>query len=153
MEINSAEENYTSNEDVHRDKYPPRWKIRKPVLTDEKNEENEWRENWQQRYLMIRQSENELDPLEYLNGFKALLDDIFGRYKWSPRAKRWWNNELEGERQKLAQARRKSTQNTAEFREARNRWFRAIRKAKRECWEKSLQQLKRTLIRKSTLYF
>jgi hypothetical protein len=78
-------------------------------------------------------------PLEQISLFKSFLDDIFGQKRWSPRAKRWWTKELEEERDILAEARRTTPPSSDQFKQARNRWLRAIRKAKRECWERFLQ--------------
>jgi hypothetical protein len=36
-----------------------------------------------------------LSPLDQISVFKGFPDDIFGRKRWSPRAKRWWTKELE----------------------------------------------------------
>jgi hypothetical protein len=80
-----------------------------------------------------------LMPLEQILLFKSFLDDIFGQKRWSPRAKRWWTKELEGERDILAEARRTTPPSSDQFKQARNRWLCAIRKAKRECWERLLQ--------------
>jgi hypothetical protein len=82
----------------------------------------------------VRKSPFELIPL-----FKSFLDHIFRRKRWSPRAKRWWTTELEEERDFLAEARRTTPPSSDRFKQARNRWLRAIRIAKRECWERFLQ--------------
>jgi hypothetical protein len=115
----------------------PRWKIRKPVKNDEKNEEEEWRQEWMNR-ICPDGTLSLLSPLDQISVFKGFLDDIFGRMRWSPRAKRWWTKELEEERDILAEARRTTPPSSDQFKQARNRWLRAIRKAKRECWERFL---------------
>jgi hypothetical protein len=115
----------------------PRWKIRKPVKNDEKNEEEEWRQEWMNRICPDGQPSLH-SPLDQLSVFKGFLDDIFGRKRWSPRAKRWWPKELEEERDILAEARR-TPPSSDQFKQARNRWLRAIRTAKRECWERFIQ--------------
>jgi hypothetical protein len=56
-----------------------------------------------------------------------------------PKAKRWWTKELEEERDIQAEARRTTPPSSDQLKQARNRWLRAIRKAKRECWERFLQ--------------
>jgi hypothetical protein len=74
---------------------------------------------------------------------------FFGQKRWSPRAKRWWTKELEEERDILAEARRTTAPSSDRFKQARNRWLRAIRKAKRECWERFLQASDQGLVWKS----
>jgi hypothetical protein len=71
--------------------------------------------------------------------FKTFLDETFGRKKWSPRANRWWIKEIEEERDILSEARRTTAPGSDQFKQACNRWVRAIRKAKRECWERFLE--------------
>jgi hypothetical protein len=80
-----------------------------------------------------------LIPLEQILRFKSILEDIFGQKRWSPRAKQWWTKELGEERDILAEARRTPPPSSDQFKQARNRWLRAILKAKRECWERFLQ--------------
>jgi hypothetical protein len=111
----------------------PRWKIRQPIKNQDINEEEIWRKEWNRR---VQQNNDSIpkSPLDLIPLFKSFLDDIFGRKRWSPRAKRWWTKGLEEERDILAEARRTSS-STEQFKQARNRWLRAIRKAKRECWE------------------
>jgi hypothetical protein len=45
-------------------------------------------------------------PLDQISVFKGFLDHIFGRKRWSPRAKLWSMKELEEEQDILAKARR-----------------------------------------------
>jgi hypothetical protein len=116
----------------------PRWKIREPIKDDEKDEEDEWRQEWMNR-LYLGGEPRLLMPLEQISLFKSFLDDIFGQKRWSPRAKRWWTKELEEERDILAEARRTTPPSSDQFKQARNRWLRAIWQAKRECWERFLQ--------------
>jgi hypothetical protein len=80
-----------------------------------------------------------LTPLEQISLFKSCLDDIFGQKRWSPRANRWWTKELEEDRDIQAEARRTTPPSSDQLKQARNRWLRVIRKAKRECWERFLQ--------------
>jgi hypothetical protein len=116
----------------------PRWKIREPIKDDEKDEEDEWRQEWMNR-LYLGGEPRLLMPLEQISLFKSYLDDIFGQKRWSPRAKSWWTKELEEERDILAETRRTTPPSSDQFKQATNRWLRAIRKAKRECWERFLQ--------------
>jgi hypothetical protein len=116
----------------------PRWKMRNPIENDDIDEEEAWRNEWcrrtQQTEDAVCKSAFELTPLS-----KTFLDDIFGRKRWSPRAKPWWTTELEEESHILAEARRTTPPSSDQFKQARNRWLRAIRKAKRECSERFLQ--------------
>jgi hypothetical protein len=75
----------------------PGWKIRKPFKDDERDEEEEWRQEWKNRLYPDGHSIRWI-PLEQSSLFKAFLDDIFGRKRWSSRAKRRWTKELEEER-------------------------------------------------------
>jgi hypothetical protein len=115
----------------------PRWKIRQPIKNQDINEEEIWCKEWNRR---VQQNNDSISksPLGLIPLFKSFLDDIFGQKRWSPQAKRWWTKELEEERDILAEARRTSS-STEQFKLARNRWLRAIRKAKRECWEQFLE--------------
>jgi hypothetical protein len=108
-----------------------RWKFREPIKDDEKDEEDEWRQEWMNRLYPCGESRL-LTPLEQISLFKSFLDDIFGQKRWSPRAKRWWTKELEEERDILAEARRTAPPSSDQFKQARNWWLRAIRKAKSE---------------------
>jgi hypothetical protein len=116
----------------------PRWKIPKPIKNDDIDEEEEWRNEWRRRTQHTEDAVRN-SPLELIPLFKSFLDDIFGRTRWSPRAKRWWRTEHEEERDILGEARRTTPPSSDQFKQARNRWLRAIRKAKRECWERFLQ--------------
>jgi hypothetical protein len=113
-----------------------RSKRRPPIKNDEQNEEEECRQEWKRRRYADNNSEA---PLLMQIELVKTLNDTFGRKRWSPRAKRWWTKELEEERDILAEARRTTIPSSDQFKQARNRWLRAIRKAKRECWEKFLQ--------------
>jgi hypothetical protein len=126
----------------------PGWKIRKPFKDDERDEEEEWRQEWKSR-LYPNGHSTPRTPLDQISLFKGFLDDIFGQKRWSPRAKRWWTKELEEERDILGEARRTTPPSSDRFKQARNRWLRAIRKAKRECWEQFLQASDPGLVWKS----
>jgi hypothetical protein len=76
-----------------------------------------------------------LSPLDQISVFKGSLDDIFGQQRWSPRAMRWWMKELEEERDILTEVRKTTPPCSDQFKQGRNRWLRAIRKAKGESWE------------------
>jgi hypothetical protein len=116
----------------------PRWKIRQPIKNDDHDEEEEWRREWKRRIY----SDDHATPLgsvDHISEFRKFLDDTFGCKRWSHRAKRWWTKELEEERDILAEARKTTLPSSDQFKQARNRWLRAIRRAKRECWERFLQ--------------
>jgi hypothetical protein len=66
--------------------------------------------------------------MDQISVFKGFLDDIFGRNGRLPRAKRWWTKELAED---LAEARRTIPAASDQFKQVRNRWLRAIWKAKR----------------------
>ena len=56
----------------------------------------------------------------------------------SPRSKRWWNQEIKDARTAYNHARRTwqmQATSTEELREARNHYYRTIRRTKRACWE------------------
>jgi hypothetical protein len=104
----------------------------------EQNEEGEWSQEWMNQICADGQP-SLLSPLEQISVFKRFLDTIFGRKRWSPRAKRWWIKELEEELDILAEARRTRLPSRDQCNQRRNRWLRAIQKAERECWEQYLQ--------------
>jgi hypothetical protein len=97
----------------------PRWKIRKPV----KDGEEGWQQEWINR-ICPDGKPSLLSPLDQISVFEGFLDDIFGRKRWSRRAKRWWTTELEDERDILAEARRTIAPSSDQFKQARNRWLR-----------------------------
>ena len=70
-------------------------------------------------------------------------------------SKKWWNKEVAEARLLWAKDKRRLGQNEdlkEELKQAQNRYFRTIKKAKRECWQKFLQgkpQLPNTVIDKN----
>jgi hypothetical protein len=66
------------------------WKISQPIKNNEIDEEEKWRMEWNNRKHKQRTSETS-SPKEMVLLFKTFLDDVFGRKRWSSRAKRWWN--------------------------------------------------------------
>jgi hypothetical protein len=92
----------------------PCYKIRKPVKHDEKNNEEEWRQEWMNR-ICPDGKPSLLSSLAQISVFKGFLDDIFRRKRWSPRAKRWWTKELEEDRDILAEARRTTLLSSIQF--------------------------------------
>ena len=57
-------------------------------------------------------------------------------------SKRWWNEEVAKARKAWAKDKRRLSGNgelRKEFKQARNMYYRTIRKAKRTCWQKFLQ--------------
>jgi len=61
--------------------------------------------------------------------------------RWCSRSKRWWTPELKDLRKALGRARRdRRTKGMSRVQEARRQLRRAIRKAKRDCWNRFLQE-------------
>ena len=67
----------------------------------------------------------------------ATLNEHARQRRWCTRSKRWWNDGLRDLRATLGRAKR--TRNWARIRSARRELRRAIRRAKRDCWNKFLQ--------------
>jgi hypothetical protein len=120
------------------DSETPAWKLRPPIKSDDQDELEEWRVQWQSGYAPFE------DRMIEIKRFTRFSDDEFGRKRWSPHAKRWWNDKLE-ERKDLLSLPRKSQ----EYKTARAQWFKSIRRAKRECWEAFLQHSNSDLVWKA----
>ena len=72
----------------------------------------------------------------------AVLDQHAQPVWVTPRSKRWWNQEIKDARGVYCQARRAwqvQIISTNELREARNSYYRTIRRSKRACWEAFLR--------------
>jgi hypothetical protein len=108
----------------------PAWKLRPPIKNDDTDEFKEWQEKW------LAGKTAYSDPMQEINRFTNFLDETFGRKTWSPYAKRWWNDDLDKQRKQLLSLPRHSP----EFKAARFKWFKVVRKAKRECWENFRQE-------------
>jgi hypothetical protein len=71
------------------------------------------------------------------------LDELANKKRWCSRSKRWWSEDLKQLRQELGKARREWKNRPAgisRFKEARRNFRRGIRRAKRECWNRFLQE-------------
>jgi ribonuclease HI len=71
----------------------------------------------------------------------AVLDQYAKPVRVTPRSKRWWNRDVKWAREAYCQARRAwqgQHITTTDLREARNDYYRTIRRAKRTCWESFL---------------
>jgi hypothetical protein len=77
-----------------------------------------------------------INPMQEINRFTNFLGETFGRKTCGPPAKRWWNDDLRKQRKQLLNFPRHSP----ELKAARLKLFKAVRKAKRECWESFLQE-------------
>jgi len=63
------------------------------------------------------------------------------RKRWCSRSKPWWTEDLAGLRKELGRERRRPA-GIGRARDARRNLWRAIRKAKKECWNRFLQEAK-----------
>jgi hypothetical protein len=71
------------------------------------------------------------------------LDELAKKKRWCSRSKRWWSEDLKELRRELGKARREWKNRPAglsRFREARRNFRKGIRRAKRECWNRFLQE-------------
>lgn len=78
---------------------------------------------------------------------QTVMEENLPKRKPSPRAKRWWNKELEELRHIMNTARRlhqhmREERHAISYRSLRNRYQRAVKKAKRDCWAKYLDSLR-----------
>jgi len=80
----------------------------------------------------------------------ATLNEHARHRRWCSRSKRWWNDELRDLRATLGRAKR--TRNWARIKSARRELSRAIRKAKKDCWNKFLQDAEGNNIWTATRY-
>jgi len=71
----------------------------------------------------------------------ATLDQHAKKKRWCSRSKPWWNPDLKELRKELGMARRKwRVAGISRVQAARREFQRAIRKAKRDCWNRFLQE-------------
>ena len=71
------------------------------------------------------------------------LDQLARKKRWCSRSKRWWSEDVKQLRHELGTVRREFRHRPAgisRFKEARCNFRRAIRRAKRECWNRFLQE-------------
>jgi len=69
------------------------------------------------------------------------LDEHARRKRWCSRSKPWWTEDLAGQRREIGMERRRLA-GIGRARDARRNLRRAIRKAKKECWNRFLQEAK-----------
>jgi hypothetical protein len=101
----------------------PTWKLWPPIKNDDTDEFREWQEKW------LAGKTAYSDPMQEFNHVTIFLDEIFGRKNWCTYAKRWWNDDFGKQFKKLLSLPRHSL----EFKAARFKWFKVVRKAKCEC--------------------
>ena len=83
------------------------------------------------------------------------LDELARKKRWCSRSKRWWSEDVKQLRHELGRARREFRHRPAgisRFKEARRNFWRAIRRAKRECWNRFLQEGKGNDVWTATWY-
>jgi hypothetical protein len=83
------------------------------------------------------------------------LDELAKKKRWCSRSKRWWSEDLRQLRRELGNARREWKNlpgSISRFKEARRAFQRGIRQAKRECWNRFLQESKGKDVWKVTRY-
>jgi hypothetical protein len=90
----------------------PAWKLSPPIKPDDKDKLKEWRAKWQSGCAPFE------DPMIEIKRFTQFLDDELGRKRWSPHAKRWWNDRLDQERKNLSLPHK-----SQEYKTARAHWF------------------------------
>ncbi|KAJ5453717.1 uncharacterized protein N7458_004673 [Penicillium daleae] len=105
------------------------------------NAKQMWQANAEQRGLLddaCSVAEVEGEAVWVQEKLTAVLDQYAKPVRVTPRSKRWWNRDVKGARGAYCQARRAwqgQHITTTDLREARNDYYRTIRKAKRTCWE------------------
>ncbi len=95
-------------------------------------------------YISLASSKHQLeDEVEW---FESSLSELLDRHAKilyvTPFSKRWWNDEVADGRKVWAIAKKtygRDLRYADELKQARNTYYRIIRKAKRECWQKFLQ--------------
>jgi len=80
----------------------------------------------------------------------ATLNEHARHRRWCSRSRRWWNDELRDLRVTLGRAKR--TRNWARIESARRELRRAIRKAKKDCWNRFLQDAEGNNVWTATRY-
>jgi hypothetical protein len=83
----------------------------------------------------------------------ATLDIHARKKRWCSRSKPWWNTDLRELRKDLGRARRKwRVAGISQVKAARRDFRRAIRKVKRDCWNRFLQEADRNKVRTAARY-
>jgi len=83
------------------------------------------------------------------------LNKLAKKKRWCPRSKRWWSEDVKELRRELGAARREFRNRPAgisRFKEARRNFRRGVRRAKRECWNRFLQEGKGNDVWTATRY-
>ncbi len=104
----------------------------------------EWkRSNRDQQPLDLLCTKQDLD--KEVEWFEKKLTELLNNHakitQITSYSKRWWNKEVAEVRSTLAKDKRRFGRNEdlkEEFKQARNRYYRTIKKAKRECWQNFL---------------
>ena len=106
---------------------------------------SQWKKtNEAQQHLDLLCTKQELD--KKIKWFERKLTDFLNNHakitQITSYSKRWWNKEVVKARSTWAKDKRRLGKNEdlrEEFKQARNRYYRTIRKAKRDCWQDFLQ--------------
>ena len=123
------------------------WSI-KNLLEDDKLHkvaQSDWKrlnENHQLLDLLCTKQELDKEVEWFQEKLTELLNTHVKITQITSYSKRWWNKEVSEARLTWARDKRKFSRNEdlrEEFKQARNQYFRTIRKAKRVCWQKFLQ--------------
>ena len=136
------------------------WSIRN-LLEDEKKlkaAQSDWEKlNVNHQLLDLLCTKQELD--KEVEWFQETLTGLLNKHakitQITSYSKRWWNKEVAKARSTWAKDKKRLGRDEdlkEEFKQARNRYFRIIKKAKRECWQKFLQgdvQVSSTVIEKN----
>ena len=123
------------------------WSI-KNLLEDDKlfqAAKGEWKKtNMDQQSLDLLCKKEELD--QEVEWFEKKLTELLNNHakitKITSYSKRWWNKEVAKARSTWAKDKRRLSRNEdlkEEFKQARNLYYRTIRKAKRKCWQNFLE--------------
>ena len=105
----------------------------------------EWKLQTQDRPILQNLCRKE-DLDQEVEWIESTLTEILNKncklVRVTPYSKRWWNKEVETARRSLAKEKRtweKITLDKEKFKQARNAFYRIVRKAKRECWQNFLE--------------
>ena len=118
------------------------------MLEDEKllkAAQSDWKKiNGDHQLLDLHCTKQELD--KEVEWFEEKLTELLNEHakitQITSYSKHWWNKEVAEARSTWAKNKRRFGRGEdlkEEFKQARNRYFRTIKKAKRECWQKFLQ--------------
>ena len=119
------------------------WSIQK-LLEDGKRlqaAQEDW-ENSSARQVHLNYSSTKEDLDKEVEGFESRLAQLLNAHakvlRITAYSKRWWNDEVTQARKIWAQDKKRLSEE--ELRQARNLYYRTIRKAKRACWQDFLQK-------------